>query len=533
MQLLGLTDEMRAAERDDKRLRAIAAQQRGYAVNSPRVRKQNKDFFWDMGQSQLPHVYRSLRMLRMASRKLAKTNGYFIKFLRMCRRNVIGPNGMRIQTQAYTPRGDRLDAPLNALLDEHWKRWSHPDMASANGRLSWLDLQLKWITMLARDGEVLIRKIPADNAYGFSLKILDPAWLDETYNEVRPGGNRIIMSVEIDGNDRPVAYWLTPPGDAYYAGVRPTIERRMRVPAEFVYHHFLPFDQNCGDDTVTRGVPWAHSAMLKLWMLGAFEEAAIIAARLGASKQGFLKKQKDELGISTANPLAFLPQTTNGDEENATNGPQLPSVVNPGQIDIIDDYEFQSVDWQYPSDLVKPFNSAMLHGVAADLGPEYFSFASDLTEVNFSAGRIGLEEERDHWRGIQGFGREHLVRPVRLDWQKSGMLAGAIAIDLNQLERLSEPKITPRGYGYYDPLKDVQTDEKRLALGLTSRKRILADQGDDEFEEIMEELDDENAVAAEYEMDIAPAKAGAGSQAAGAGEEKPANANDPNGDTAN
>lgn len=525
---LGLSEALRAAEADDMRLRQRAPRQGGHRnYLAARRTRLNADFITDSGQSQLPHVYRSLRTLRTSSRKLAKNNGYFIKFLRMCRRNVVGPNGMSIQSQAYTRRGDKLDKTLNALVDQHWTTWSHPENASANGRQSWLDLQLKWITMLARDGEFLARKIPADNPYGFAIKILDPAWLDETYSETRPNGNRVIMSVEIDNNDRPVRYWLTPPADASYAGIQPLMRRRTPVAAEDIYHHFLPFDQNCGDDTITRGIPWAHSAMLKLWSMGAFEESAIIAARLGASKMGFFKKQKDELGFNVRDMRSFLPQTTKGDEEDEDreNGPRLSQHVVPGQFDIIDDYEFQSFDPKYPSDMVKPFMSAMLHGVAADLGPEYFTFASDLTEVNFSAGRLGVEEERDGWLVIQGFGREHLVRPVRLDWTRSSMISGALTIGPNEIERLTEPKIEGRRWGYYDPSKDVDADEKKIKLGLTNRRKILAKLGESDVEEVLEGLQQEDELAAEYGVDISGSGPAAATPAA---EPPPADPNDPN-----
>lgn len=483
------------------------SQRRSY--NSAKITRLNRDFLTS-GQSQLPHAMRNLRILRARSRELARNNGYFIKFLRMCRRNVIGPNGMRLQCQAKTPRG-KSDEKLNTLIETHWKNWAHPENASANGRLSWHDLQLKWITMLARDGEVLIRKVPVDNPYGFALKILDPSWLDETYNDTRPGGVRIIMSVEIDSNDRPIAYWLTPPGDAYYAGLSPSLKQRTRVPAELIYHHFLPFDQNCGDDTQTRGIPWAHSAMLKLWSLGAFEESAIIAARIGASKMGFFKKQKvDEFGLGNDTSNLLIPQTSDGDDELPA-GPQFPDGVEPGQFNVIDDYDFTPFDPKYPSDMVKPFNSAMLHGIAADLGPEYFSFASDLTEVNFSAGRIGMEEERDGWRIIQGVGREHLVRPVFLDWLPAGMLTGALPINPLDIERLREPKVTPRGYAYYDPKNDIEALEKAIALGVDTRSDTLAEQGR-EFSEVIAQLKEEQEMADEADVDISPARPGVASQ---------------------
>jgi lambda family phage portal protein len=503
-----------------RKLPAGRGSRRSY--QSAKITRLNRDFLTS-GQSQLPHAMRSLRILRSRSRELARNNDYFIKFLRMCRRNVIGPNGMRLQCQAKKPRG-KMDDNLNSSIEAHWQTWSHPENASANQRLSWLEIQLKWITMLARDGEVLQRKVPADNPYGYALKFLDPAWLDETYNDKRPGGNRIIMSVEVDSNDRHVAYWLTPPGDAYYGGIQPQIRQRTRVPAEEIYFDFIPFDQNCGDDLIVRGIPWAHAAMIKLWHIGAFEDSAIIAARIGASKMGFFKKQKqDELGLANDVTTLLMPQTTEAEAEGPR-GPKFPDGVEPGQFDVIDDYDFTPFDPKYPSEMVEPFLRSMLRGVAASLGPEYFTLTSDLTQVNFSAGRLGVDEERDHWRVIQVFGKEHLVRRRHLDWLRSGMLAGSMNIEPADLLRLNEPKITARGYDYYDPLKDVQADETAIAIGTETRSDILARQGR-EFSEVLEVLKAEQELADEAGIDISPSRPGAAQSAA---DQQPANSNDPN-----
>ena len=62
------------------------------------------------------------------------------------------------------------------------------------------------IGTMARDGEFLCRFIDANNPFGFALKFYDVAYLDETYNEVLKSGNRIVMSVEVNAYDRPVAY---------------------------------------------------------------------------------------------------------------------------------------------------------------------------------------------------------------------------------------------------------------------------------------------------------------------------------------
>jgi lambda family phage portal protein len=514
---------------------SIAPEGRGDLPKQPRRHKRSgykggkmtrtdRDFGWS-GQSQLPQVYRSLRRLRGRSRELARNNDWFIKFLRMCRVNVIGPEGMTFEAQAKTPRG-KPDKPLNDLVEDHWRLWGYPENASANQRLSWHDIQLKWITTLARDGEVMFRKVPADNPYGFALKQIDVAWLDETWNGMYQG-NRIIMSVEIDANDRHVAYWLTPPGDAYYAGIQPEFTQRTRVPAEFIYFDFVPFDQNCGDDTITRGIPWVHAAMLKLWTIDEFEYSAVVAARIGASKMGFFKnRQGDPLTLTKEE----MERATDGrgptdDDDEDDDDPDLFDHVEPGQFGDIGDKEFESFNPTYPDAMVKPFFSFMLHGVAASIGTEYFSFASDFTEVNFSAGRLGVQQEQDNW-GILHSLAKHRYRGVNLDWLQSSMLNNAFRIEPKDIIRLQEPKITPRGFGYYDPLKDMQAYVMGIDNGLDNRTDILAGKGKD-FSKNLANLKSEKDEAAKAGVVFVGGKPTSGS----APENQPANANDPNGDT--
>jgi len=528
-------DALQIAERIDSRRASVATIDIGLkAARRPRRRsfqsaKRNRltrDLFGH-GQSLGPHVYRSLRTLRANSRHMARNNDWFIKFLRMCRINVVGPEGMTYEAQAKTPRG-KPDDKLNDLVEQHWQLWGYPENASANGRLSWHDIQLKWITTLARDGEVMFRKVPAANPYGFALKQIDVAWLDETYSETRPNGNRVIMSVEIDDNDRHVGYWLTPPADAYFGGMRPAVQRRTFVSAEDIYFDFIPFDQNCGDETVTRGVPWAHAAMLKLWTIGEFEYAAVVAARIGASKMGFYQdRQGDPLSMSKEelerNAEGKGPTSDDDDDDGEL---ELLDHVEPGIITDIGNKEFKTADWKYPSDLVKPFLSFMLHSVTASLGPEYYTFASDLTEVNFSAGRLGWQNENDHWSILQS-PFKYRYRAVNVDWLKSSMLSNAFPLEPRDIIRLSTPQITAREKDYYDPLKDVQADVMECDNGLNNQIDILAKKGRN-FWKNLEKLKTIKEAAKAAGVVFVGGKPTSGS----APENQPQDPKDPNGDSA-
>jgi lambda family phage portal protein len=404
-------------------------------------------------RSQKTEAWRSLRILRARVRHLAHNNDYFKKFLSTVRNNVAGPTGIRLRHD--------VDAIQTA-----WKLWTNSENASVNRQASWVGILRRFATILARDGEVMVRLVIADNPFGFALKFIDVNWLDELFNELRPNGNRVIMSVELDAEDIPVAYWLTPPMDEFtLPGMRPQ-HSRTRVPADQIIHRFLPDDENVGDDTQTRGIPWAHTAMTRLHQTGALEEAAIVAARAGASKMGF-----------------FIPPAESdldGDpEEDPENAEKIQiDHFQPGTFwELPPGYDYKTHDPAYPNGDLAPLVKEMLRGAASGLDVSYNSLANDLEGVNYSSIRASLVEERELWSALQQFTIEAFCRPVFIQWLKNATLAGALPLRPRDLAQLDPPTWRPRGWKWVDPLKDAQATILEINNGLTTITDALEEQG--------------------------------------------------------
>ncbi|HEY0101364.1 MAG TPA: phage portal protein [Pyrinomonadaceae bacterium] len=436
---------------------------------------------------------RSLRVLRARSRNLARNNDYVKKFLSMVRTNIAGPHGMKMQARATNAKGE-FDELLNRKVEAAWKRWSHKENASASGKLSWVDIQRKLCTMLARDGEALVRAIVADNPFGFALKFISADWLDETFNERLTNGNRVIMSVEIDVNDRPVAYWLTPPPSDYQY-LDNNVRARTRVPAEEIIHCYLPDDENADDDCQTRGVPWIHTAMHRLQILGAYEEAELVAARVGASKMGFYQKT--------------TPDGEEGEYEGDDNDDgtaELMENAEAGTFGIIPQgYEFKEFKPDHPNTGYGSFTKGVLRGLSAGLDVSYFTLAEDLEGVNYSSARIGLMSEREQWRALQQFLIEHFSRSVYLMWLKSAMLAGALDIRVLDYKRLLEPVFQPRGWAWVDPKTDALATVTGIDNGFDTITDTLAEQGKD-IEEVLATRKRELKLLKDYGIELHPEK---------------------------
>jgi lambda family phage portal protein len=154
--------------------------------------------------------------------------------------------------------------------------------------------------------------------------------------------------------------------------------------------------------------------MLTINDLKGYNHAAIVAARVGASKMGFFTSPDgDPTPLGDGQDSAGVPFT---EAEPAQFG-----MLPPG-------YDFKSFDPDYPHANYDAFVKAHKRDIATGYGCAYNTLANDLENVNFSSIRAGTLEERDHWMRIQRWLVGVLLDPVYLEWLGSALLAGVITM---------------------------------------------------------------------------------------------------------
>lgn len=442
-------------QREEKqRLRAIKRASRTYNIG--RIDRLNHSF-GSLRISQRYETQRKLRDIRFRMRELARNSDHFKKFLSLVRNNVAGPYGMKLQVQGP-------DEAKNKEIEKAWSVWSHPEHASASGRLSLTAILRRLVTGCARDGESMIREIYTGR-FGYSLRFVDVAWLDETFNETR-GARRVIMSVEIDDNERPTNYYLTPPPEL--ARQAEQIRQRTPIPAAEIHHVYLPDDENSIDDTLTRGIPWGHTAALSLFNLDQSDEAALYALRAGASKMGFFTQEKGDGTIGT-----------DDDPEDAPHS-ALISHFEPGTFEELPPgYSFEAFNPETPTEGHTPFAKYLIRRVASGLDVSYTSLASDLEGVNLSSIRAGLLEERESWKAIQEFIIDSFLRPVYRNWLNAAVLNKQIKLTAQERLDYLEPKFQPKRWQLTEPLKEIQAKKIAIDIGLDTITDGLAEMGED------------------------------------------------------
>jgi lambda family phage portal protein len=389
----------------------------------------------------------------------------------------------------------KLAVAINKKIEAAWFEWSKD--VSVDGKFTLTSLCQFIMKATATDGETLIRKIRSfkNNKFKWALQLIDPDLLDHLFMRApMDGQNEVRLGVEIDIYGRAVGYWFWDrhPTDLINVSAR----KRIFVPANEITHFFDPDRAN-----QSRGVTWFNSVMMPAKMLDGYVEAEVVAARIGASKMGFLQSST---AADSEPPLT--------DQENPR--AKLELEASPGTFEELPPgYEFKEWNPEHPGITFGNFLKAMGRWIAAGLGVGYNTLNDDLEGVNYSSIRTAMLVERDEWRSLQGRFITQVLQPWFCEWIQFAQLSGQLVLDNRPAEAFEKVNFIPRGWQWVDPLKDVNASVAEIDNGLNSRQRVCAEQGDD-FEEIAEELAEEQEIIDELGLVLTGLGVAAGAQAA-------------------
>lgn len=432
---------------------------------------------------------KDLVSMRHRSRTLVNDNDYGKKFINMVKTNVIGGKGIRLQAKAKGSDG-KLDKMDNKALESAYKDFEKTGVCSANGMLSMRDIQRVSIAAIATEGECFIRQIKRSvYKYGVALQLVEADRFDVDLNKEKlNNGNRIVMSIELDPYDKPVAYFMlvAHPSETSYTFNGNKYER---VPASDMIHLFVP-----ERIAQARGIPWMHASIRRINMIGGYEEAELVAARSGASKMGFYYTDTGE--------------EYKGDDTDASGN--LLQNAEPGAFEQLPKgTKFEAYDPQHPTGAYNYFLRGVLKGAAAGLNVSYTGYTGDLEAVNYSSIRAGLIEERENWRVVQGWFIEHAMARI-YEWFLVGALSRGLIINdagvklpLSRKEKFLDVTWQARGWAWVDPLKDQQANDAAVAAGHKTNASVVAATGED-LEEVYEQLAYEKELAESYGLDFSP-----------------------------
>lgn len=367
------------------------------------------------------------------------------------------------------PKSQHPDAAVRERLDLAFEAWT--DEADATGARDFYGQMLDAARGAFRDGESLFRLEPGDNG-ALTLRQLAPEQLDPALHRDLGNGQRIVAGVEHDARGRPVLYHLLPdqPDLPFATAVAP-----VPVPADDVLHVFDPTFAG-----QVRGVSALAPVLLKLAELDKAEDAQLMRQQVAAMLAGFLYVPTDTAAL----PFDGTPAASvlDGGLEPATL-----KTLPPGY-----DVKFSSPA-TIGADAID-FLRLQLRAIAAGAGVTYEQLTGDYSSSNYSSSRAAALEFR---RRVEAFQHHVLVRrfcrPVWRRWVTLEVLAGRL--DLPGFFADPEPYLAARwiapGWGWVDPVKEVQAEILAIEAGLKSRTEAVAARGVDR-----EALDRERAAEA-------------------------------------
>ena len=430
---------------------------------------------WTIGSASIDsEIYHGLNAMRARSRDLWANNEYMARWLSLLKNNVIGPRGVRLQMRVREDDG-RPDEMANRLIEEAWADFTRMGQCDTTGKLSFTDCERLFLESASREGEALVRIVRGyDNPHGLAMQFLDPDRLDLNLNS-GPGNNngRVTMGVEKDEFGRPTAYYLLRQlPNASLVDVS-SGQGRDRIEARDMIHAFVT-----ARPEQTRGFPWAHAASVALHDLGGYREAAVVAARVGANKVGWFRS-------ADGNSAPYDGVTPSGERQSASEPGEF------GQLGPEDDI----VTWDpsYPHDQFGAFNSAMLQGIAGALGVSYHALASDLSGVNFSAGRLGAAEDRDGWMAIQNWTIANFHARIFPIWLGIQLSTGRLNLPASRFDKFNRATWHPRRWQHIQPREQANADALMYGLNAKSLTEIIAQNGQRDREEVFSEIARERA----------------------------------------
>lgn len=424
------------------------------------------------------------KILVARARWLHQNDGYIRRGLNIIANNVIGAQGIQLHPLIPGPNGNAIDPKINEAVLSGWLTWGKRGVFNASNRYSWRAFQKFCLTNKFRDGEAFILQTTgaptASNPFGYWLTFIDPLRVPYDLNKIAANGNRIVCGIELSADDIPTAYYVQtnerdPLLTESYNG-----RHYVRVDAARVIHDFDPeFPEQ------VRGFSGMVGAMRVAPMLDGYNEAALVAARNGASTMGWYLEDGE------------ASESYDGEDEDEETG-EFYDDIEPGTMRKLPrgiKAEMHNPAW--PNTSHSDFVKSVLRHIASDLGVSYHSIANDLEGINLSSIRHGVQEDREQYKQHQEDQIETVHEPIYKAWLLSALGFGLIQVGQNPVnlntsnyKRLCKVKHRPRGWEFAEPLKDGQANALGLKLRTTSISEIIRKTGRDP-ETVFAELADD------------------------------------------
>jgi lambda family phage portal protein len=400
-----------------------------------------------------------LMTLRARSRELVRNNAYAKKAIQIISNNTVGL-GIRPKVVSAKKRDKKI-------MDA-WKAWAETTQCDFDGNFNFYGLQALVMKAVPEAGEVLIRKRKVDtrgagakNIIPVKLQIIEADLLDHYKNlDNGVGKGYILQGVEFDAKGKKLGYWLY---DRHPYDMMGVVLNSQFVSIDEVIHVYSV--ERPGQ---VRGVPFLTPSMMKLRDFDDYEDAQLTRQKIAACFAVFISDNAENI---TSN--------IKGTTKNADGS--LSERVTPGLIEHLPAGKQVSFGTPPGTTGYGEYSKTQLRGIAAGIGVTYEALTGDLSNVNFSSGRMGWLEFH---RQVQAW-QSNLVIPKFCAPAWEWFLEG-YTLQYGTYGDIATTWTPPRRE-MIDPVKEVKGMTDEIRAGLASWADTVSELGYDP-EELMETL---------------------------------------------
>lgn len=414
-------------------------------------------------------IMRAHVTVRNRMRELVRNDGYARQGVRRIVNNVVG-TGIRPNVTIKGNEGKKVK--------QAWVDWAEEKECDFEEKLNFYGLQRLFMRTITESGSAIVlkRRYKTESGIPIQIQILEPDYLDtHKMNTMLQNGGWIFGGIEYDKNGKRVAYWLYEqhPGDTFR--LRTSLVSR-RINSEDVMHCF-----HVERPGQVEGMPLGVSAMLKLRDFNDHEDAQLMKQKIAACFSVFITDTNDTMlagGNAKSKQL------------------EIAEKLEPGMIEILS--PGQTVSFASPPKIegYEPYTKTILRGVAAGFGLTYEQLTNDLSNVNFSSGRMGWIESGKWFAELQDDLIEtHFCKTI-WKWFAEGAVIGGRISNKKPTCTWTSPKRE-----FIDPSKETAAMIGAMRGGLKSFPEMALEMGKDP-EELMEEIKKWTDIARAYGLQL-------------------------------
>jgi len=429
---------------------------------------------WILGTSTHTATSNERNTLRERSRDLNRNDAVASGATDTMAINVVG-QGLQLQSRI---RGDRIGVSdlrareLQRQAETIWTDWK-PTADSMN-LCDFDELQFLALRKIVEDGEIVALPIMAVDKWRTLWRAIELVEGDRIYNVKQPASAMLWDSaIELGPRGEPIAYHIKKA--ARSASERPEsvrIDVRDSKGRPKILHVFPV--RRPGQ---IRGVPFFAPVMTLFKDLADTMEAEVIAARVSACLAVFVTM--NDPNMAAFGQSSELETTTNARIQSIE--PGLVGYLKPGE-------NINVVNPNRPGTTFAPFVEGVLRMIGMSLNLPYELLAKDFSKTNYSSARASLLEGRRMFLKWRGWFARMFVQPIyELVLEEAYLRDMFEAPDFyeNRSEYVRAQWIGG-GWGWVDPVKEVESSRKAVDYGLSTLAEEAAGQGRD-WEEILEQ----------------------------------------------